>query len=316
MGCLKHVGLRKPFFGICHCTRLILVDSQFDDASGKQNANSFANHMVLSLQSVILFYTIASLLSFRRAPALQPLATFVRRQQLHQPTSLSMRGVKKENLPEKVCIVCHRPFTWRKKWESCWDEVTTCSKSCNRKRRASQQASNRAARTTTEAEDSDREQVSEMNEVRSLSVMVETELEEDEHDDDTTIEASATEDLDTDWDTARLLLEDGFVEDLISETTVSEEDDPKMARKLAKKQMKALRRLKRQGLAPDHGQKPCGVCTKSSDLLIRCTIDATEEWKMVCGTCWRSVSGGVVDGDADHPHYRYGGLWKNRARRS
>ncbi len=46
------------------------------------------------------------------------------------------KGVKKENLPTKICVVCERPFTWRKKWERCWDEVTTCSKSCNRKRRA------------------------------------------------------------------------------------------------------------------------------------------------------------------------------------
>ena len=28
---------------------------------------------------------------------------------------------------------------------------------------------------------------------------------------------------------------------------------------------------------------------------------------MVCGKCWHVVSGGVVDGDAQHPHYRYGG---------
>jgi hypothetical protein len=31
----------------------------------------------------------------------------------------------------------------------------------------------------------------------------------------------------------------------------------------------------------------------------------------VCGRCWQGVSGGVVDGDAAHPHYRYGGLWRN-----
>jgi hypothetical protein len=42
----------------------------------------------------------------------------------------------KSNLPEKICVVCGRPFTWRKKWERCWDEVTCCSKSCNAKRRA------------------------------------------------------------------------------------------------------------------------------------------------------------------------------------
>jgi hypothetical protein len=34
---------------------------------------------------------------------------------------------------------------------------------------------------------------------------------------------------------------------------------------------------------------------------------------MVCGKCWKDVSGGgVVDGDATHPYYQYGGLWKNR----
>jgi hypothetical protein len=42
----------------------------------------------------------------------------------------------KSNLPEKVCVVCGRPFTWRKKWERSWDEVTTCSKRCNSERRS------------------------------------------------------------------------------------------------------------------------------------------------------------------------------------
>jgi hypothetical protein len=40
--------------------------------------------------------------------------------------------------------------------------------------------------------------------------------------------------------------------------------------------------------------------------------DSTGQWRMVCGRCWRNVSGGVADGDSQHPHYRYGGLWKNR----
>merc|ERR1712194_811162 len=47
------------------------------------------------------------------------------------------KTVAKENLPSKICVVCNRPFTWRKKWERNWDEVTTCSKSCNSKRKAS-----------------------------------------------------------------------------------------------------------------------------------------------------------------------------------
>lgn len=36
----------------------------------------------------------------------------------------------------------------------------------------------------------------------------------------------------------------------------------------------------------------------------RCQMDKTETWHMVCGKCWRTVSGGVVDGDDAHPDYR------------
>ncbi|NCT41736.1 MAG: DUF2256 domain-containing protein [Alphaproteobacteria bacterium] len=37
---------------------------------------------------------------------------------------------KKDNLPEKICPICNRPFTWRKKWEKNWDAVKYCSKRC------------------------------------------------------------------------------------------------------------------------------------------------------------------------------------------
>ncbi|MCE7063891.1 DUF2256 domain-containing protein [Dyadobacter sp. CY326] len=40
--------------------------------------------------------------------------------------------MKKQDLPEKVCIVCGRPFTWRKKWEKVWDEVKYCSDGCRK----------------------------------------------------------------------------------------------------------------------------------------------------------------------------------------
>jgi len=62
------------------------------------------------------------------------------------------RGVKKENLPQKVCVTCERPFTWRKKWEKCWDEVTTCSKSCNGKRKNLKQRENRGDTNSDEEE--------------------------------------------------------------------------------------------------------------------------------------------------------------------
>jgi len=38
--------------------------------------------------------------------------------------------LKKADLPTKICPVCKRPFTWRKKWRDCWDEVRYCSKRC------------------------------------------------------------------------------------------------------------------------------------------------------------------------------------------
>jgi hypothetical protein len=41
-----------------------------------------------------------------------------------------MKGVKKQHLPEKVCLKCGRNFTWRKKWEKVWEEVKYCSKKC------------------------------------------------------------------------------------------------------------------------------------------------------------------------------------------
>ncbi|HEY7803786.1 MAG TPA: DUF2256 domain-containing protein [Orrella sp.] len=45
-----------------------------------------------------------------------------------------MRGVKKSNLPQKTCLTCQKPFVWRKKWESVWDEVKYCSERCRRNR--------------------------------------------------------------------------------------------------------------------------------------------------------------------------------------
>ena len=38
--------------------------------------------------------------------------------------------MKKSDLPQKICAVCERPFTWRKKWRNVWDEVKYCSERC------------------------------------------------------------------------------------------------------------------------------------------------------------------------------------------
>ncbi|MCE9568036.1 MAG: DUF2256 domain-containing protein [Planctomycetes bacterium] len=41
---------------------------------------------------------------------------------------------KKESLPSKACATCGRPFSWRKKWERCWEQVRHCSEACRKGR--------------------------------------------------------------------------------------------------------------------------------------------------------------------------------------
>ena len=42
---------------------------------------------------------------------------------------LSMKG-NKEYLPNKYCLVCEKPFTWRNKWKQNWENVKYCSRKC------------------------------------------------------------------------------------------------------------------------------------------------------------------------------------------
>ena len=46
---------------------------------------------------------------------------------------LPHRAPAPEPRPHASC----RPFTWRKKWENCWDDVKTCSKRCQSERKGS-----------------------------------------------------------------------------------------------------------------------------------------------------------------------------------
>ncbi|USE36065.1 DUF2256 domain-containing protein [Endozoicomonas sp. SCSIO W0465] len=41
---------------------------------------------------------------------------------------------KVDRSAQKQCPVCHRPFSWRKKWERCWDAVRYCSRRCRSQR--------------------------------------------------------------------------------------------------------------------------------------------------------------------------------------
>lgn len=37
---------------------------------------------------------------------------------------------KKSDLPNKICTVCKKPFSWRKKWSKNWSKLKYCSKRC------------------------------------------------------------------------------------------------------------------------------------------------------------------------------------------
>ncbi|MBI1405933.1 MAG: DUF2256 domain-containing protein [Caulobacter sp.] len=45
-----------------------------------------------------------------------------------------MKAKRKSDLPTKLCPVCERPFSWRRKWAGCWDEVRYCSDRCRGRR--------------------------------------------------------------------------------------------------------------------------------------------------------------------------------------
>jgi hypothetical protein len=40
----------------------------------------------------------------------------------------------KKRIEPKICMVCQRPFEWRKKWEKNWDEVKYCGDKCRKSR--------------------------------------------------------------------------------------------------------------------------------------------------------------------------------------
>ncbi|WP_333609030.1 DUF2256 domain-containing protein [Arsukibacterium sp.] len=42
----------------------------------------------------------------------------------------------KATLPSKLCPVCQKPFSWRKKWQLNWDQVRYCSERCRRSKTA------------------------------------------------------------------------------------------------------------------------------------------------------------------------------------
>jgi hypothetical protein len=46
------------------------------------------------------------------------------------PRNADGKTIAKGDLPHKVCPVCGRPFSWRRKWARDWDNVKFCSDRC------------------------------------------------------------------------------------------------------------------------------------------------------------------------------------------
>ncbi len=55
---------------------------------------------------------------------------------------MNNREAKNNSKAWKLCPICHRPFTWRKKWQRDWHNVIYCSKRCQKEKNNHAQASN------------------------------------------------------------------------------------------------------------------------------------------------------------------------------
>eukprot|EP00986_Skeletonema_menzelii_P015641 scaffold12293_cov154-Skeletonema_menzelii.AAC.2 len=205
-------------------------------------------------------------------------------------------------------------------------EVTTCSKSCNRKRKEKNRQLSKSTGASSEVADpfvAIRENInigcpeSDNEDNELLLNNIGDILKSDFVNNTEQLLNSICTDM-SGMEEANMLEEtskkDGtYAQDDSSSSESDGITDAIARRKAEKKRKKAERRAQREGRGdPTAGQKQCTLCAKSVNLLIRCQHDRSGEWAMVCGKCWNDVSGGVVDGDDSHPYYRYGGLWKNR----
>ena len=216
------------------------------------------------------------------------------------------------NLPTKVCVVCNRPFTWRKKWENCWDEVKCCSKRCKSERKSNRkkgaaEGGGGADEGVEGAAAIRADEVPTVPRGRRRKQQARMSAADDDPED-------ASDEPVGGGGGGRSESSEAEEEGHGVEGPGAEEEDPRAARKAARKAGKLARRAVREGrAAPGVGRKACDLCGRHVDLLVRCQVDASKRWQMACGKCWATdaVSGGVVDGSGANPHYRYGGLWKN-----
>lgn len=197
-------------------------------------------------------------------------------------------GVKKENLPSKMCVTCNRPFTWRKKWERCWDEVTTCSKGCNAKRRALAKKDGRDVGDDHGDDGDEDEEVEDKKKApdsepfsplkgKSFSDIAESVTKISGKDSKQTalgkeiIEERDEIDLDGDED--------------------NDDEEPdairKPEKKLSRKKLQKLKMKETEGESPPKDgpterTKVCAVCKGDMTHLFRCQWDASKQWRFVC----------------------------------
>jgi hypothetical protein len=196
-------------------------------------------------------------------------------------------GVKKENLPSKMCVTCNRPFTWRKKWERCWDEVTTCSKGCNAKRRALAKKDGRdAGDDNGDDDDDDDDELAEVKKKAPDSELISPLKGKSSSDDGESItKVSVKEGKQS--APHKEMVENGD-EDL-------EEDDDddkaeeiiKPEKKLSRKKLQKLKMKEIEGESPPKDgpterTKVCTVCKGDKTHLFRCQWDASKQWRFVC----------------------------------
>jgi len=118
------------------CIHQVHSCKQTSIASHSHIAFQFFRPKAFTSSSSLIYNPISPNYDQHRGVSLTSTILFARGGRGGKKDKKSNKTISKSNLPTKDCVVCGRPFTWRKKWERCWDEVTCCSKACNSKRRS------------------------------------------------------------------------------------------------------------------------------------------------------------------------------------
>lgn len=211
----------------------------------------------------------------------------------------SGKSVAKSNLPSKTCLNCGLPFVWRKKWERCWDDVKCCSKRCKSEYNSARRREGDKSGSSDENRSQKSDSKASSGSARATSV-TSSECNDGDVQQFEGIVASRTDETEVNAEQ----LNDPGISSIVLNQAVGHLTIARPASKAQKSSKK---------LDPSYGQKPCDRCGRLSDVLVRCTVDETRKWKLICpGHCWPKASGGIIDGDESRfPHYKYGGMWKN-----